>query len=123
MFQQRTCFDYTITALAPEVAAEVRELILHLPKEHPYDLLKEGLLKHRECSDTTVGAILQQCIDFAWSPLTYFSRKLTPAETMANRCLSQPNIQAMRDRGPSCTWLHNMLKNDRENRRQMVCFL
>ena len=34
-----------------------------------------------DASDITVGAVLQQCIDSVWSPLSYFSRKLTPAET------------------------------------------
>ena len=34
-----------------------------------------------DASDTAVGAVLQQRIDSVWSPLSYFSRKLTPAET------------------------------------------
>ena len=34
-----------------------------------------------DASDTAIGAVLQQRIDSVWSPLSYFSRKLTPAET------------------------------------------
>ena len=49
--QQRTRFDYVIAALAPEVAAEVRDLILHPPEERPYDLLKEALVKRTESSE------------------------------------------------------------------------
>ena len=34
-----------------------------------------------DVSDIAVGAVLQQQINFVWSPLAYFSRKLSPAET------------------------------------------
>ena len=34
-----------------------------------------------DASNMAVGAVLQQRIDDAWHPISYFSRKLTPAET------------------------------------------
>ena len=34
-----------------------------------------------DASDTSVGAVLQQCIDDPWCPMSYFSIKLKPAET------------------------------------------
>ena len=37
-----------IAALAPDVATEVRDLILHPPAEQPYDRLKETLIKASE---------------------------------------------------------------------------
>ena len=49
--QQRTRFDYIIAALAPDVAAEVRDLILRPPPDHPYDELKQALIKRTEASE------------------------------------------------------------------------
>ena len=34
-----------------------------------------------DASDFAVGGVLQQCIDNVWQPLTFFSKKLSPAET------------------------------------------
>ena len=34
-----------------------------------------------DASDTAVGAILQQYIDGSWHPISFFSRKMEPAET------------------------------------------
>ncbi len=34
-----------------------------------------------DASDTAIGAVLQQHIEGAWCPISFFSRKLTPAET------------------------------------------
>ena len=34
-----------------------------------------------DASDVAVGAVLQQHIDGAWQPISYFSRKMKPAET------------------------------------------
>ena len=34
-----------------------------------------------DASDTAVGAVLQQNINGAWKPISFFSRKMTPAET------------------------------------------
>lgn len=34
-----------------------------------------------DASDTAVGAVLQQCIADVWCPISFFSRKLKPAET------------------------------------------
>ena len=38
---QRTRFDYVISSLAPEVAHEVRDLLLKPPAERQYDTLKK----------------------------------------------------------------------------------
>ena len=34
-----------------------------------------------DASDTAIGAVLQQFVDGVWQPISYFSRKLSPAET------------------------------------------
>ena len=34
-----------------------------------------------DASDFSVGGVLQQCIDNVWQPLSFFSKKLSPAET------------------------------------------
>ena len=34
-----------------------------------------------DASDFAVGGVLQQCIDNVWQPLSFFSKKLSPAET------------------------------------------
>ena len=33
-----------------------------------------------DASDTAVGAVLQQCLHGVWTPISFFSRKLLPAE-------------------------------------------
>lgn len=42
---QKTRFDHIVAFLSPEVAMEVRDLILRPPAERPYDTLKEQLVK------------------------------------------------------------------------------
>ena len=42
---QKTRFDYVIASLSPEVATEVRDLILKPPEINPYDTLKKELIK------------------------------------------------------------------------------
>ena len=49
-------------------------LLVHPQSDAPTCLITDA-------SDVAVGAVLQQQIDSVWSPLAYFSRKLTPAET------------------------------------------
>ena len=49
--QQRTRFDHVIAVLAPEVATEVRDLILNPPDDTPYDHLKAALIKRTEASE------------------------------------------------------------------------
>ena len=49
--QSRTRFDYIIASLAPEVATEVRDLILHPPENNPYELLKDALIQRTEASE------------------------------------------------------------------------
>ena len=49
--QQRTRFDHVIAVLAPEVATEVRDLIINPPADNPYDLLKAALIKRTEASE------------------------------------------------------------------------
>ena len=34
-----------------------------------------------DASDTAVGAVLQQNINGTWQPISFFSRKMTPAES------------------------------------------
>lgn len=47
---QKTQFDYVVASLSPEFATEVRDLILKPPTDHPYDTLKEQLIKRTVAS-------------------------------------------------------------------------
>jgi len=47
---QRTMFDYVIASLSPEVATEVRDLILTPPGENQYNALKEQLIQRTAVS-------------------------------------------------------------------------
>ena len=49
--QQCTKFDHVIAVLVPEVATEVRDIILNPPEDTPYDLLKAALIKWTEASE------------------------------------------------------------------------
>ena len=46
--QLKTRFHYVIAALDPEVAAKVRDLVLHLPEDAPHDKLRSELIKRTE---------------------------------------------------------------------------
>ena len=34
-----------------------------------------------DASDSAVGAVLQQCVNGQWQPISFFSKKLKPSET------------------------------------------
>ena len=42
---QKTRFDFVVASLSPEIAMEIRDLVLHPPKTNPYTVLKETLIK------------------------------------------------------------------------------
>lgn len=42
---QNSRFDYVVASLSPEIATEVRDLILKPPEANPYDTLKEQLIR------------------------------------------------------------------------------
>ena len=48
---QQTCFDYVIASLSPEIACEVRDLLIQSPEERPYDTLKAELIKPTAASE------------------------------------------------------------------------
>ena len=48
---QRTRFDHFIASLSPEVATEVRDLILKPPEDAPYTVLKEQLIRRTAASE------------------------------------------------------------------------
>lgn len=48
---QKTRFDFIVASLSPEIATEVRDLILAPPAERPYDVLKEQLTKRTAASE------------------------------------------------------------------------
>ena len=48
---QKTRFEYVVSSLGPEFAAEVRDLLLRPPEENPYDILKAELVKRTAASE------------------------------------------------------------------------
>ena len=54
---EKTRFDYMITSLSPEVATEIRDLILKPPETTPYKVLKEQLIR---CTAASEQRRLQQ---------------------------------------------------------------
>ena len=49
-------------------------LLVHPQQSAPLNIMYDA-------SDFAVGGVLQQCIDNVWQPLSFFSKKLSPAET------------------------------------------
>ena len=48
---QATKFDYVVASLSPEVATEIRDLILKPPEAEPYSVLKEQLIRRTAASE------------------------------------------------------------------------
>ena len=48
---EKTRFDYVIASLSPEVATEIRDLILKPPEATPYTVLKEQLIRRTAASE------------------------------------------------------------------------
>eukprot|EP00794_Sanderia_malayensis_P010299 gene10299-biopygen8463 len=48
---QNTKFNYVVAILQPEIAQEVRDLLVHRPAQNPYDRLKEALIKRTSTSE------------------------------------------------------------------------
>ena len=48
---QKTRFDYVIASLSPEVATEIRDLILKPPEATPYTVLEEQLIRRTAASE------------------------------------------------------------------------
>jgi len=48
---QKTKFDYVVSSLSPEFAMEVRDLLISLPEDAPYDVLKTQLIKRTAATD------------------------------------------------------------------------
>ena len=48
---QQTRFEYVIASLSPEIACEVRDLLIRPPEEQPYDTLKAELIKRTAASE------------------------------------------------------------------------
>ena len=49
--QQQTRYAYVVSSLQPEIALEVRDLLLQSPSDQPYDKLKEELIKRTSASE------------------------------------------------------------------------
>ncbi len=64
-----------ITAFNNSKEMLAKATLLHHPKPEALTSITT------DASDLAVGAVLQQHIDGAWSPIAYFSKKLQPAET------------------------------------------
>ena len=63
-----TAFD------AVKLALSQATMLVHPKKDAPLCLLTDA-------SDTGVGGVLQQCVAGVWQPLTFFSKRLQPAES------------------------------------------
>ena len=48
---EKTRFDYVIASLSPEVATEIRDLVLKPPEATPYKILKEQLIRRTAASE------------------------------------------------------------------------
>ena len=48
---QKTRFQYVIASLSPEIACEIRHLLIRSPEERPYDILKGELIKGAAASE------------------------------------------------------------------------
>ncbi len=48
---QRSKFDYVVSSLSPEYAAEVRDLLIRPPTDDPYKILKTQLTKRTSASE------------------------------------------------------------------------
>lgn len=48
---QKSKFDHVVASLTPEVAAEIRDLILRPPDTEPYNVLKDTLIKRTAASE------------------------------------------------------------------------
>ena len=49
--QQKTKFDHVVASLAPDVATEVRDIILAPPADNPYDNLKKTRISRTTLSE------------------------------------------------------------------------
>jgi len=47
---QKAKFDYVVSSLMPEFATEVRDFLLKLPADRPYDILREQLTQQTTAS-------------------------------------------------------------------------
>ena len=48
---QPTKFAYIVSSLQPEIAQEIRDILLHPPVDRPYDTLKSELIKRTSASE------------------------------------------------------------------------
>ena len=48
---QKTRFDYVVASLSPEIAFEIRDLLIRPPTDTPYDTLKTELIKRTAASE------------------------------------------------------------------------
>ena len=48
---QKTQFDYVVASLPPEIAFEIRDLLIRPPTDTPYDTLKAELIKRTAASE------------------------------------------------------------------------
>ena len=48
---QRTMYHHIVCSPSPEIATEIRDLLLKPPEDHPYDVLKQKLIERTAASE------------------------------------------------------------------------
>ena len=61
---QKTKFYHVISSFNPEVAMEVRDLLLKPPNDRPYDVLKSQLVKRKAASEQREQLIISFIVHF-----------------------------------------------------------
>ena len=83
---QPTQFSYVIASLQPELAQEIRDLLISPPTETPYDVLKATLIRHTSASEKKhLHKVLIAEISETASPLNTLVKCVSSLVTMSSR--------------------------------------
>ena len=110
---QSTQYAYVISSLPPDIAQEIRDLVMSPPTENQYDVLKSTLIKRTSASEQKrlhQLLILQQQINHLTSQLRALSEQLQGPSQPRFRGRS-PFRSGPRSRGPSISRSPNRFPN------------